>query len=166
MSWRNRHVPLAREDWKDNFEAHRPQARKQAVKEKGWRTLRKLAHRQGAREKSGLESYSTDRPSRPEAPRFIGSAKSPSTKTDRFTGEVRRRRLVNRHGRLTSDVDTAMRRNTDREPCRERSGQVPVRTENSTHVNHVDALTVRSVFLRMSMSTSSVVFRVDWIACA
>ena len=63
-----------------------------------WRFLDKCLDVQ-CRAKSGLEPYGTDSPSQPKALRFIDSARSPSTKTDRSTGELRRRRLVNRHGR-------------------------------------------------------------------
>ena len=39
-------------------------------------------------------------------------------------------------------------------------------TEDPTCANHVDVLTVRSVFFECPLSTSSVVSRVDWKACA
>ena len=41
-----------------------------------------------------------------------------------------------------------------------------IRTEDPTCANHVDVLTVRSVFFECPLSTSSVVSRVDWKACA
>ena len=40
-----------------------------------------------------------------------------------------------------------------------------IRTEDPTSANYAHVLTDRSVFLRMFISTSSVVSRVDWIAC-
>ena len=84
-------------------------------------------------------TYGTKAPSRSEALRFIESAKSPSTKID---------------GSLV---------NYSAEPAIRPSS---IRTEDPTCANHVDVLTVRSVFFECPLSKSSVVSRVDWKACA